>query len=203
MHSLKAPLLIVISFLTLSGCSVFGDVSVKIAPFKVIEFDGDFEVRHYERLVLVSTNMPNGMDSASNPFYRLFNYISGENDKAEKIAMTAPVFMEQEDQKTKAMSFVLPEETSLTMAPLPSDQAIQLTELKDYIVAVITFSGFLNQKSVLTHRALLENWIADRGFKITGAAKAAGYNPPFTLPFLRRNEIIIPIKKTRETRIPR
>jgi len=175
---------------------VFGDVSVKVAPYKVIDADGAFEIRHYERLILVSTNMLDGMDSASAPFYKLFGYISGKNAKTEEIAMTAPVFMNQAGQTTEAMSFVLPEGFSLAMAPSPSDSTVTLTELSDYTVAVISFTGFLNQDSISAHRALLQNWIADRGLKITGEAKAAGYNPPFTLPFLRRNEIVIPVKKT-------
>jgi len=196
MRRLIAPLFVIFSLFTLSACSVFGGISVKVAPYKVIEADGAFEMRHYERLVLVSTNMPDGMGSASAPFYKLFDYISGNNDKTEKIAMTAPVFMDQAGQTTEAMSFVLPADLSLSTAPSPSDPTVDLTELSDYQVAVISFSGFLNQDSISTHQALLQNWIADRGLKIAGAAKAAGYNPPFTLPFLRRNEIIIPIKKT-------
>jgi len=196
MRRLITPLFVIFSLFTLSACSVFGGISVKVAPYKVIEADGAFEMRHYERLVLVSTNMPDGMGSASAPFYKLFDYISGNNDKTEKIAMTAPVFMDQAGQTTEAMSFVLPADLSLSTAPSPSDPTVDLTELSDYQVAVISFSGFLNQDSISTHQALLQNWIADRGLKIAGAAKAAGYNPPFTLPFLRRNEIIIPIKKT-------
>jgi hypothetical protein len=195
MRRLIAPLFVIFSLFTLSACSVFGGISVKVAPYKVIEANGAFEMRHYERLVLVSTNMPDGMGSASAPFYKLFDYISGNNDKTEKIAMTAPVFMDQAGQTTEAMSFVLPADLSLSTAPSPTDPTVDLTELSDYQVAVISFSGFLNQDSISTHQALLQNWIADRGLKIAGAAKAAGYNPPFTLPFLRRNEIIIPVKK--------
>ena len=196
MRRLRAQLLAVFSLFILSACSVFGDVSVKVAPYKVIDADGAFEIRHYERLILVSTNMLDGMDSASAPFYKLFGYISGKNAKTEEIAMTAPVFMDQAGQTTEAMSFVLPKDFSLTTAPSPSDPTVTLTELNDYTVAVISFTGFLNQDSISAHRALLQNWIADRGLKITGEAKAAGYNPPFTLPFLRRNEIVIPVKKT-------
>ena len=196
MRRLRTQLLAVFSLFILSACSVFGDVSVKVAPYKVIDADGAFEIRHYERLILVSTNMLDGMDSASAPFYKLFGYISGKNAKTEEIAMTAPVFMNQAGQTTEAMSFVLPEGFSLAMAPSPSDSTVTLTELSDYTVAVISFTGFLNQDSISAHRALLQNWIADRGLKITGEAKAAGYNPPFTLPFLRRNEIVIPVKKT-------
>jgi len=196
MRRLIAPLFIILSMFTLSACSVFGGTSVNIAPYEVIETEGVIEIRHYERLVLVSTDMPNGMDSAYGPFYKLFGYISGNNDKTEKIAMTAPVFMEQVGQPSEAMSFVLPADISLATAPSPSDSAVKLTELSDYRVAVIRFSGFLNEDSIATQQALLKNWIADKRLTIVGAAKAAGYNPPFTLPFLRRNEIVIPIKKT-------
>ncbi len=193
MRRFISPLLVTVCLLTLSACSVFGDVSVKIAPYEVIEADGDFEVRYYERLVLVSTDMPDGIDRARSPFFTLFDYISGNNTKTEKIAMTAPVFMDQSEQKTEAMSFVLPTDFSLATTPSPLDPAAKLTELKDYRVAVISFSGLLNQETISTHQTLLLKWIADKGFKVAGTVKAAGYNPPFTLPFLRRNEIVIPI----------
>ena len=196
MRSLRAQLLALLSLITLSACSVFGDTSAKVAPYTVMLEDGAFEIRHYEHLVLASADMPDGMDSSSVPFYKLFSYISGKNDKTEEITMTAPVFMDQAGQTTEAMSFVLPEGFSLETAPIPSDPTIKLTVLSGYRVAVIGFSGFLNQNSISTHRALLQNWIAAKGFKIVGAAKAAGYNPPFTIPFLRRNEIVIPVKKT-------
>ena len=196
MRCLSTQLVAAFSLCILSACSVFGDVNVKVAPYQVIETDGAFEMRHYERLVLASTDTTDGMDSVSAPFYKLFKYFSGKNGKTQKIAMTAPVFMDQSGQTTKAMSFVLPEGFSLATAPPPSDPAVKLTELSDYTVVAMSFTGFLNQKSISTHRNLLQNWIADRGLKIIGKAKAAGYNPPFTLPFLRRNEILIPVKKT-------
>lgn len=196
MRCLSTQLVAAFSLCILSACSVFGDVNVKVAPYEVIETDGAFEMRHYERLVLASTDTTDGMDSVSAPFYKLFKYISGKNSKTQKIAMTAPVFMDQSGQTTEVMSFVLPEGFSLATAPPPSDPAVKLTELSDYTVVAMSFSGFLNQKSISTHRNLLQNWIADRGLKIIGKAKAAGYNPPFTLPFLRRNEILIPVKKT-------
>jgi len=194
-RTFRFPLLALIGFFVLSGCSVFGEISVKEAPFDVLTADGDYELRHYERLTLVSTNMPNGMESTSSPFYKLFNYISGNNDKTKNIDMTAPVFMDQSAQKTEAMSFVLPADFSLATAPLPTDSEVKVTELLDFTVAVIRFNGFLDQDAISAHKVLLQNWIADRGWVITGSAKAAGYNPPFTLPFLRRNEVLIPVNK--------
>lgn len=195
MYKLKYQLIVILNALCLSACTMFGDISVNVAPFELISADGPFEVRHYERLVLASTKMPQGMDSASGPFRRLFDYISGNNEKKENIAMTAPVFMDQSGQTTEAMSFVLPENLSLISAPSPANPAVKLVEISNYTVAVVSFSGFLNQKSISTNKTLLENWIANRGFKTIGIAKAAGYNPPFTLPFLRRNEVFIPIKR--------
>ena len=195
MYKLKDQLIVILSALCLSACTMFGDISVNVAPFELISADGPFEVRHYERLVLASTKMPQGMNSASGPFRRLFDYISGNNEKKENIAMTAPVFMDQSGQTTEAMSFVLPENLSLISAPPPANPAVKLVEISNYTVAVVSFSGFLNQKSISTNKTLLENWIANRGFKTIGMAKATGYNPPFTLPFLRRNEVFIPIKR--------
>jgi hypothetical protein len=195
MHLIKVLPFIVICSLFLSGCSVFGDVSVDIIPYETIEKNGSFEVRRYERLVFASARMSGGLDSAYGPFRKLFDYISGNNEKIEKIAMTAPVFLDQGEHTTKTMSFVLPESFSLSMTPLPKDSSVKLSELRNFMVATISFSGFLNQNSISVHRTQLQNWILERGFKIVGDSKAAGYNPPFTLPFLRRNEILIPIEE--------
>ena len=195
MHLIKVIPLIVICSFVLSGCSVFGDVSVDTIPYETVEKSDTFEVRKYERLVFVSTSMSEGLDSAYGPFRKLFDYISGNNKNTEKIAMTAPVFLDQLEQTTETMSFVLPANFSLSTTPLPKDTAVKLSELRNSRFAVISFSGFLNQSSISTHRIKLQNWIMERGFKMIGEPKAAGYNPPFTLPFLRRNEILIPIEK--------
>jgi len=195
MHIIKITIFIVIYSIALTGCSVFGEVSVDVSPYETIEKNDTFEVRRYERLVFASTHMSKGLGSSYVPFRKLFDYISGNNKKIEKIAMTAPVFLEQADQTTEKMSFVLPENFSLPMTPLPNDSSVKISELRNFTVAVISFSGFLNQSSISTHRAKLQNWILERGFKTIGKPKAAGYNPPFTLPFLRRNEVLIPIEK--------
>ena len=81
---------------SMAGCSVFGETGVKDAPYSVIQsaIDPDtertMEIRNYDSMVLVSTSMERGRNSA---FKRLFNYIAGENEGAREIAMTAPVFM--------------------------------------------------------------------------------------------------------------
>ena len=174
---------------------MFGKSGVEIAPYITLEKEKNIELRHYKRLVLVTTSMPEGIDSKKSPFYKLFDYISGKNEGTKEISMTAPVFMDQVDQLSESMSFVLPKHFTLETAPAPQDPTVKLEEIIDYTVATITFSGVLEQSNIEKHKALLEEWIVRKGFKKIGTAKAAGYNPPFTIPSMRRNEVLIPVKK--------
>jgi hypothetical protein len=174
---------------------MFGKNSVEIAPYIILEKDENLELRHYERLVLVTTAMPDGIDDQNSSFYKLFNYIAGKNESTKEIPMTAPVFIDQADSVAGSMSFVLPQSFTIETAPPPQDPAVKLEEIKDHTFATITFSGVLKQNNIDKHKALLEEWITRKGFEKIGAAKAAGYNPPFTIPALRRNEVLIPVKK--------
>ena len=198
----------------LSGCSMFGKLGVKIAPYRVIKSDNQqkIDLRHYEKIVLVSAPM-DGMDSGRNSaFSKLFGYISGKNTASSKISMTAhvllenadknagveipmtvPVFMEDASDHAK-MSFVLPATYTLDSAPTPQDPNVKLDQIKDYTVAAIIFSGLLSADNIAKQRTMLEAWIQGNGYKITGAYKVAGYNPPFTIPALRRNEVLIPVE---------
>ena len=193
MKRLVLMFVLVAGMLGMGGCSVFGNSGVEIAPYKVLEKNDTYELRHYDSLVLVTTPMKN-LDEDSNPFYKLFNYISGENSNEQEFPMTSPVFMDQLDGKTETMSFVLPKDFKLADAPAPTDEDVKLEEITDYTVATITFSGSLDRENIDENQGLLEAWIAEKGYKTTGAAKAAGYNPPFTIPAFRRNEVLIPVK---------
>ena len=194
-------------------CSLAGRADVEIAAYDVL-YKGDkdnIELRNYPQLVLVSTAMGEGRNSA---FYRLFRYISGENTRRAEIAMTAPVFMGNTPAGSgekvamtapvlmagtgsdRAMSFVLPASYTEDTAPLPNDSSVTLHAVKDYTVAAIRFSGFLNRRSVDKHKAILERWISKQGYRIIGEHLSAGYNPPYTVPFLRRNEVLIPVQRT-------
>jgi hypothetical protein len=184
------------TILSLTACSVVGKSNVEIAPYTVIEKEDNFELRHYDRLVLVTTSMPTGLEEQNSPFYKLFNYISGENDDAKEISMTAPVFMDQADKSTESMSFVLPESFTMETAPKPQNPDVKLEEITDFTAATITFSGLLKQENIDKHRAALEEWIVKKQLnKIDDQVKAAGYNPPFTIPAMRRNEILIQVQK--------
>ncbi|MBV2127477.1 SOUL family heme-binding protein [Arsukibacterium indicum] len=209
-------LLFVIASLSLVGCSVFGQSNVETAPYTLLKADPEqnIEVRIYDEMILVSAEMSGeGRNSA---FRKLFRYISGENEGANEISMTAPVFMGQAEQaesnnkgteiamtapvfmETKAgtpkMSFVMPAEFTLQTTPRPTNPDVTVSELKNYKVAAITFSGTLSRRNVAKHTEVLTNWISTNGYAAIGQPVEAGYNGPMTLPMLRRNEVLIEIK---------
>ena len=103
--------------------------------------------------------------------------------------------MDQSNEKTETMSFVLPARFTIEDVPRPQGPAVNLENITDYTVAAITFSGLLSLDNINQHQALLEKWMMRKGYRKTGQIKAAGYNPPFTIPALRRNEVLIPVQK--------
>ena len=199
----------------LAGCSVFGDSGVDIAPYKVVKADTDknIEVREYAPMILVSTPMTD-KDGRNNAFRTLFAYITGDNEGTTKIAMTAPVLMDEEIEGAKIpmtapvfmdtlnndagahpmMSFVMPANYTLETTPKPTNPTVSVREVKDYKVATIRFSGFLSDSNINKHQKILESWIAEHKYKVTGLTKSAGYNAPFTIPALRRNEVLVPVE---------
>ena len=199
----------------LAGCSVVGKESVENAPYAIVKTaqDDAIEIRRYDKMILVSTPMDEDIDSGKNgAFRKLFGYISGDNVDQSKIAMTAPVFMDeaQDNGGTKIpmtapvfmdgensggmMSFVMPDSFTMETTPVPTNPDVSVKEITDYTVATITFNGLLNQKNIDTQKDILVQWIEDNGYTQNGPYKAAGYNAPFTITALRRNEVLIPIK---------
>lgn len=182
-------LLAVSSFLT-TGCSSAG-ADIEEADYRVLKADGRIEIRHYTDLLLVSTAMGNENHDVS-AFRKLFRYISGDNSGEQKIAMTAPVFMDP--KRSEKMSFVLPRDYSMDTAPSPDNRTVELERWQDYTLAAIRFNGRLNQENIKEHQAKLEAWLKDKRIVIEGNAKMAGYDHPMTIPALRRNEVLIPVK---------
>lgn len=197
----------------LTGCSVFGQSNVDTVPFTLEKSDQTqkIEVRNYDSMVLVSTNMTD--DSANSAFRKLFNYIGGANLGATEISMTAPVIMDTStesaqgveiamtapvlmgaDTDISTMSFVMPSTFTLATTPKPTDPDIRVSERKNYKVATIQFSGTLSDSNVKEHTAILSQWVLDNGYEAISESVTASYNGPFTLPMLRRNEIFIEVK---------
>ena len=202
-------LLSLFTLLLLAGCSLFGDNGVESAPYTLLKADesANIEVRNYDSLVLVSTDMAG--DGRNSAFRKLFRYIGGENETAANIAMTAPVMMNNSSKGEKIamtapvlmnnqpgasmMSFVMPKDFTLQTTPKPINPDVMVTEVKDYKVAAIQFSGTLSKSNVAKQTALLQAWITANGYTAKSEPVEAGYNGPLTLPMLRRNEVLIEI----------
>ena len=108
-----------------------------------------------------------------------------------KISMTAPVLQSRDG--AHEMVFVLPDDMTPQTAPVPTDPAVSLATIPPRRVAVVRYSGFLSRRAS-TEEARLRDWLARKGLRATGPAEVAGYNPPWTLPPLRRNEVLIPVE---------
>lgn len=148
------------------------------------------EIRHYEPRILALTEMAAGENSG---FRVLAGYIFGGNAEEEEIAMTAPVQRTMPGVDGAQMAFVLPAEYEITELPKPDDSRVRFQEEPAYHAAVIRFSGRATDSRVDEQWELLTAFLAAQNISTTGRPTLNQYNPPWTLPFMRRNEIIVPI----------
>lgn len=182
---------------------------VKEPPYTAYKTDGAYELREYPHMVMVTSYAKGNFENSQNEsFNKLFDYISGKNVGKTKIPMTAPVFMEpkgvkipmtapaimRETDKGWEMSFVLPEDATLDTAPVPLDSSLKLEERKNLKLAVVKFNGLFTESNFEKYTKELSAWVEKNGLKVSGSPLRAGYNPPWTLPPLRRNEILIPVE---------
>jgi hypothetical protein len=108
--------------------------------------------------------------------------------------MTAPVLQQPGAEGEWRMLFVLPADMTAETAPVPAEDAVRIDTLPARRVAAIRFSGLLRDSNVVEARERLVQWMQAEGLSAAGPAEVAGYNPPWTLPWFRRNEILIPIE---------
>jgi glutathione peroxidase len=182
--------------------------AIEQVPYTVLEKYDAIELREYKPYVLAQTRVEGTFDNAGNDaFNRLFKYISGNNRSKQSIAMTAPVNQQAASQKIamtapvnqqKAgdaflVSFVMPAEFTLETLPEPLDKQVELKQIPGHVAAAITYSGSWEQKNYLTHKTKLEQFMGDKGWTADGEPVYARYNSPFSLSFLRRNEVVIPV----------
>ncbi len=183
-------------------------MSTEEAPYKVLRTDEPFELREYPAVILAEIIVDGDLEGAGNKAFRpLFRYISGDNKARGKIAMTAPVSQEQQGEKISmtapvsqqriqgkwAVSFMMPALSTLETLPTPDNPDISLRQVPARRVAVVRYSGSWSEEKYLLHKEKLEKWVKDNRFTVSGEPVWARYNPPFTLWFMRRNEILIPV----------
>ena len=160
------------------------------------EYEG-FEIRRYSESVQARLLTPSsGWSGSSGGFRRIAGYIFGGNETNQRIAMTAPVQMWDNDSGSM-MSFTMPSKYSIKDLPSPIDKGVEIVEVDEYVVAVLPFSGLSRNSKARRLMAKLETLVQASGLTAKGAPVLAVYdNPGTTLPFMRRNEIHLPLNWT-------
>ena len=102
------------------------------------------------------------------------------------------------DKKTWTMTFSMPSKYTLETLPTPTDERIKIEKVEERFVGALTFSGFWNESINAQNAQELSEWIKGlKDYELTSQPMFAGYNPPWTLPFLRRNEMLIELELRR------
>jgi len=186
---------------------------VKEPAYTIFAKKDGYEIREYgfyiEARVTVSGDYREAMSAG---FRILAGYIFGGNTSKQEIAMTSPVMQQKGNEEasesismtapvlqrklannSRVVSFVMPEKYTLETLPVPNDSRIELVTIPAHRSAVVRYSGFNTQEKVAEHTSKLQANLERDGIVAEGEPRSAGYNPPTTPPFMKRNEIIIDI----------
>jgi len=188
-------------------------MAIEESSYTVVEQVEDFELRMYEPGIVAETFVEGDFSAVgSEGFRRLAGYIFGKNRKqqdidmtapvsqesaSEKIAMTAPVSQETIDGKWR-ITFTMPAEYSMETLPTPLDDRVILKQEPGRLMAAIRYSGTWSRDRYQEKEASLRSFIDEHGLKIVGEPVFARYNAPYTLWFLRRNEVLIPVERLQD-----
>jgi hypothetical protein len=197
------------------GLSVRTVMAIEEPYYSIIKQESPFEVRAYETYCVAETTVATSdfSEAGSIGFRRLFRYIQGDNQSQKKLPMTAPVGVEPPSSEKIPMTapvgqsrnsegyqvwFVMPKGSTLETLPKPTDPNVQIRCLEARHVATVRYSGGWAESRYEAKKSELLAWINKRNFDPIGPPVLCRYNSPFTLWFLRRNEVQIEINTKRE-----
>lgn len=207
MNALKTPALLLLAPLLMVAEPLR---AVEEAEYQVVKQDGDIEIREYEAFILAEVVVNEEFEDAGNRAFRtLFKYIDGNNRDQREIAMTAPVSQQKSSSKIAmtapvsqqqtaagwAVSFMMPATFTMDSIPQPLDPAVNLREVPAHRAVSLRYSGTWSEKRYKEHLGLLGQWLDEHGLEIVGDPVWARYNAPFTPWFMRRNEILVRLRK--------
>ncbi|OKH81995.1 heme-binding protein [Mycobacterium sp. ST-F2] len=168
---------------------------VEEPPYDAETLAGEVQIRRYGRRIAAQITVDGDEEDArSAGFRRLAAYIFGANYQGDRIAMTAPVGQRGSPAGGWVIRFFMPAGSTLGSLPVPEDERVELVQLPAETVAVLRFSGDRGVDSIARHTDQLRDTLRDYGFATAGDPSAWFYDPPWTLPCRRRNEIAIPIE---------
>ena len=191
----------------LVGCAMVGPImsDVEKPKYQATALTNDIELRSYDPMLVALVQMSGSRkDAISEGFRVLADYIFGNNTLEQNISMTAPVEQQagqkismtapvQQQQRSVSwvISFVMPKQFTLKTIPKPNNEMVKINEVPAQRLITIRFSGSNSDDNIRKNESALFNYITQNKINVTGEPKYAFYNPPWTLPFMRRNEIMV------------
>lgn len=189
-------------------------MATETPKYSVISQDGDFEIRQYEPRIIAEVTVTGDLGTASGEGFRtLAGFIFGNNHLAsppevtvsaesnQKIAMTAPVTIEPAKWETTftqsrqwRVEFTMPSQYNLNTLPIPNNPAIKIKAVPGNTYAVVRYSGLNTEHRINEETQRLFDWIDSRNLVAAGTPELARYNPPWTLPMFRRNEVLVAVR---------
>jgi SOUL heme-binding protein len=193
----------------LLGVALWGPIlsNVEQPQYRVVERVRNIEIRNYAPMIVAETDVSGERHKAiSEGFRTIADYIFGNNSSAQKVAMTAPVTQQriekiamsapvtqQGERNAWHVRFVMPSTFTMRSLPQPKNTAVKLKEIGPKSFAVIRFPGVAGENSLKRYTQELNEFISEKDLTAQSAPTYAFYNPPWTLPFLRRNEVMVEI----------
>lgn len=191
-------------------------MAIEEPKYEVRTSQAPFELRHYAPTLIAQTIVEGDMDEASNKGFRLIadfifgNNLAANSEQAAKIAMTAPVTVEPQSSKIAMTApvtiepqlgsaqqwrvhFVMPSQYTLANIPKPKNSAVTLHELPSKYFVVHRYSGFNTVARVQEKTDEALAWAKQQSLKVIGTPQLSRYDPPWTLPMFRRNEIMVEV----------
>ena len=198
-----------------AGCSVFGIRNYEMPEYQVVLKEDGKEIRHYAPYIVAKTMVKGDFKEAQGAAFRILaGYIFGDNVKRQKIPMTAPVLQKTTEESEKLpmtapvlqspsdegweMSFIMPSTYTMEDLPTPKDERIRFETIPERYIAALRYTWVGNKDRNEKKAGELQQWITGlNDFEAVSLPVYAGYDPPWTLPFLRRNEVMIEVKENK------
>jgi effector-binding domain-containing protein len=210
MLNISIVFVIIIALWSLWG--FFGS-RVEQADYTVVKKMNDYEIREYKAHIVAQTTVRGSFgESISSGFSIVAGYIFGANTKKENIAMTAPVVaqkgespktsqniamtapvMATADGDSQVISFGMPRSYTLETLPTPNDSRVKIVMIPAKKYAVMQFSWYRSDVRVKKMQEQLLSALAHDGIVTQGNPAYAGYNAPWTPPWMNRNEVLVEV----------
>ena len=205
---MKVTLILLLSILLIWMAISFFTSRVSEPTYKLIKKADGFEIRKYDSYILAKVDVKGNYKEATNEGFRILaGYIFGGNQRklsikmtapvvesnaSEKIAMTAPVLETNSTSTTlRTISFVMPQQYNLNSLPIPNNESIKFEEVPARHVAVLSYSWYTNEARVNKKKEQLLEMLKKQNIEVLAQPQNARYNPPWTVPFMIRNEILV------------